>query len=566
MESSTTLPSTLRDCLALADKQLFKPHHPRASALAISFYRQAVELAPDRSDVRLSLARAYYLLGQNEEAIATINGTLARHPEAVEARLLRCLYQIPIVYRDAVGVIASRAAYREHLERLVMDLAAANATTLTRLATWSGRMSPSYLPYQGENDVALQRTYGALMGRAMALAYPAWASTPMLPPPAPGEPLRVGFVSGRFRNHVDWHAIIRGWLTALDPDRFAVSGYMLDDQQDECTNEARRYCVRFTVGHRSLSDWCETIRADRPHLLIYPEIGQCWPATRLAMLRLAPVQCVAGGRCVTSGLPTMDYFLGSDAMEPADGDAHYSERLVRLPNLAYIYRRPPLHAVRRDREEFGLRAGAVVYLSPHTLLKYLPQHDDLYPRIAERVGDCQFVFVRHPTTEALTLQFERRIVAAFSARGLDWRRHVRLLPHMEEEDYNDIQALADVYLDAIGWNGGTTTATALGYDLPVVTLAGPVFRGRMGMAMLRHVGVPDTVAATPDDYVTIAIRLGQDEAWRRAMRERIAHGKHRLYDDPSRAAALATFLEEVGRGQTTSTIAPFAANSSAVCD
>ena len=52
---------------------------------------------------------------------------------------------------------------------------------------------------------------------------------------------------------------------------------------------------------------------------------------QLAAQRLAPVQCNSLGHPETSGLPTIDYFLSSDLMEPLDAARHYTERLVRLP-------------------------------------------------------------------------------------------------------------------------------------------------------------------------------------------------------------------------------------------
>ena len=62
--------------------------------------------------------------------------------------------------------------------------------------------------------------------------------------------------------------------------------------------------------------------------------------TQLAALRLAPIQCVTWGHPVTSGLPTVDYFLSSELMEPKDGQDHYSERLIRLPGIGVCYAKP----------------------------------------------------------------------------------------------------------------------------------------------------------------------------------------------------------------------------------
>ena len=54
---------------------------------------------------------------------------------------------------------------------------------------------------------------------------------------------------------------------------------------------------------------------------------------KLAALRLAPVQAASWGHPETSGLPTIDYYLSAQALEPADAQENYTEKLVALPNL-----------------------------------------------------------------------------------------------------------------------------------------------------------------------------------------------------------------------------------------
>ena len=76
-------------------------------------------------------------------------------------------------------------------------------------------------------------------------------------------------------------------------------------------------------------------------------------------------------------------------------------------------------------------------------------------------------------------------------------------------------------LDSIGWSGGNTTLEALAQDLPVVTYQGALMRGRVSAGMLRMMGMPETVAATIDDYVALAVRMGKDPAWRAEIRQRV---------------------------------------------
>lgn len=507
-------------------------------------------MAPTRPDIQLALAHAYHSLGQHTDGVALCEEVAARDPEAVEARWLACLYRIPVSYRSPEEPAACRAAYADALERLSATLNAGSHRDWRRLARVAGSAYPFYLAYQGENDLDLQRLHGAMMARALAESGRDWPEAPLSPPPAAGERIRVGIVTGHLHRHVIWEAITRAWVSGLDPARFDLHIFAVGNKRDEVGEAAQRYSARVITGPHGLEAWRNAILSHRLHLLLYPEIGEHGVSARLALQRLAPVQAVSAGHCVTSGFPHMDYFLSSDAMEPADGDAHYSERLVRLPNLGFGYPPPPAPPRRRTRADFGLDREAVLYLSPHMLCKYLPRDDHVYAEIAARVDNSRIVFVRHPKAEALTLQFQRRLEAAFATRGLDWSRHVVFLDRLAAEDYADLQSHCDVFLDAIGWNGGTTTAAALGHALPVVTLAGKLMRGRMGAAMLGRLGLTELIATDAEGYVAAAVRLGQDTAWRRNVGERLAATKHRLYDDAAPLAALESFIVAAvaGRG------------------
>ena len=69
----------------------------------------------------------------------------------------------------------------------------------------------------------------------------------------------------------------------------------------------------------------------------------------LAFSRLAPVQCVTWGHPVTTGIPTLDYFISSDLLEADGAEDHYTERLVRLKTLPIYYYRPEVPPRSRRR-------------------------------------------------------------------------------------------------------------------------------------------------------------------------------------------------------------------------
>src|SRR5581483_2966878 len=102
------------------------------------------------------------------------------------------------------------------------------------------------------------------------------------------------------------------------------------------------------------------------------------------------------------------------------------------------------------------------------LFKYLPQYDQVFPRIAREVAGAQFVFIRHPSSE-VTGQFQRRLDRAFAAFGLAAGDHCVLLAPMDMARFAAASAACDAMLDSIGWSGGNTTLEALAQDLPVIT-------------------------------------------------------------------------------------------------
>jgi predicted O-linked N-acetylglucosamine transferase (SPINDLY family) len=269
-------------------------------------------------------------------------------------------------------------------------------------------------------------------------------------------------------------------------------------------------------------------------------------AAELAALRLAATQCSYIGHPQTSGLPTVDHFLSGELIEPPDAEDHYSEKLTKLSNIAFHYEPPELTSVAVTRQELGLRPGAAAYWCAQSLFKYLPQHDEVFPRIAREVGDCQFVFIRH-FGRSVTELFQQRLDRAFAAAGLRAEDHYVFLNGMDMSRFAASSAQCDVMLDSIGWSGGNTTLEALAQDLPVVTVEGALMRGRVSAGILRMMGMPETVAGTIDDYVALAIRMGRDRDWRAALKQRIASDKHRLYRDRACIAALEDFLERAAR-------------------
>ncbi|MEI9985524.1 MAG: tetratricopeptide repeat protein [Aliidongia sp.] len=316
---------------------------------AVAAYREAVRLRPGFSEAQNNLGIALGNLGRREEAEQAFDAALEHRPDLLAARANRLGVSLPIMYRDETEIDRARAAYETGLQAL---LAAPLPAALDIDSV--GGVPPFYLAYQGRSDRDLQALYGAHVTRVVAALHPDWTVAPAVERPGPGERIRVGLLSPYFHRHSNWKIPIKGWLSGLDPARFALYGYHIGGIQDGETTKAAALCHRFVTGPRGFAAWAETIRADRLHVLLIPGIGLDTLTTRLAALKLAPVQASSWGHPDTSGLPSIDHFLSSELMEPPDGQTHYTETLIRLPNLSISYERAPAEPSPATRAEIGV--------------------------------------------------------------------------------------------------------------------------------------------------------------------------------------------------------------------
>jgi protein O-GlcNAc transferase len=502
--------------------------------------RAAAAAAPgETSRPLVTLAKALALNGQEDEAIQVYDELLRDDPADVRATYGRA-FTLPQVYRSEDEIEAWRADYRRSLEGLRDSLRLDAPERIEAVADALFTVQNFSLPQQGRDDRAEQTIYGELLHRVAAARFPDFAR-PLAPRPRAGRP-RVGFATAFFRLHsmAKTHG---AWATRLDPERIEVFAVHTGPDRDAVSDEIAEACEHFIhhpAGGVALLDCLRDLDLD---VLVYPDLGMEPSMLLPAALRLAPVQCQGLGHPITSGLPTMDWALTSALMEPESGDAYYTERLERLPNLSFCYDRKRILRQRGEADLRHLRRRRIVYLCTQNLGKLLPRHDRLFARILQAVPDSELWFLARPAA-AVTERFRARLLAACRESGVAGERVV-VHDRVGQEAFLALNAAADVYLDGIGWSGCNTTFEAIAMGLPVVTLPGDLMRKRHSFAMLTMMDCTETVAASEDDYVEIAVRLGRESDWRDHVRAHMRERSDRIYGDETPIRALEAFFLRV---------------------
>src|SRR6266571_5355826 len=318
-EAARLLPGQAAQQLSLGHLLHLLGRYPEAQAA----FENALTLDPGSAEAAFGLGIVLVDLGRQEQAVAWFDKALALAPGMLAARWAKAIAQLPAVYSSAPEVGVRRAAFAERLGELETWLSARTIHDGDRAV---GAIQPFLLAYQDESNRNLLERYGTLCARLMA-NWQKGRPAQTIPRPGKKTRLRVGIASAQIYDHSVWSAIVRGWLAHLDRARFEPHVFHLGTHADGETAYARSRAARFDQGPRTLEQWTDLIAARQLDALIYPEVGMDTMTVRLASLRLAPVQAASWGHPETTGLPTIDFYLSSEDLEPPQAQANYIERL-----------------------------------------------------------------------------------------------------------------------------------------------------------------------------------------------------------------------------------------------
>lgn len=553
---------------------------------AIDCYKTSLEHNPLNYDSRSSLASCYHQRKEHDLLDALIKDSIAlfstQPVEKIKFRFIRELLNywnyrgehllsqdliqksnlfetseilslfsklnLPILYQSEAEIDEVRQDFQKALDDLytLLQTQASNPILQKESFALIQALIYFFINYQEKNDLVVQEKTALIIRTVLARQYPQWVQPIPVSVLKINARIRIGYLSFHLRQHngANWSI---GWLKNHDRSKFEIYSYHLGEVSDSLTQDFFAESDSFqhlpTSDFKDFENWLiytvKTIRDDRLDVLIFTDIGMEIRSILLSKLRLAPIQCMSWAHPITSGSPTIDYFLSSAPMEPKEASLHYSEKVVYLPNLSWCYAKPLLPPLSKNRSDFGLPQDRIIYLSCQSLFKYLPQYDCIYPAIAQQVPNAHFVFLELFKVKDI---FLNRLEKAFNKYNLSAQDYCSILPRQSSQNFLQLQGLSDIYLDTLGWSGGNTTLQAITWGLPIVTYPKEFMRSRHSAAILQILGVTETIANSELEYIQIAIELGLNTAWRNSISEKLNNNHDRLFNDLDSVKALDKFL------------------------
>ncbi|KAI7842191.1 hypothetical protein COHA_004104 [Chlorella ohadii] len=479
-------------------------------AECIQCYEHVVYLQPQSPEAYANLASAFKDSGRHDEAINTYRQALALRQDFPEAfaNLVHSL--------QCVCEWADRPALFKRLEGDVRrDIAAG------RLPSVQPFHAMAY-PFPADLALAISRQYASFcLGVAQRMGVPRLAHPPAVQL-APGQRLRVGYVSSDFGNHPLSH--LMGAVFGLhDRSKVEVFCYALTPSDgSEWRARIEAEAEHFVdVSTSAAADIARRISADGMHIAVNLNGYTKGARNEIFALEPAPVQASYLGFPATTGAPFLPWLILDKTVCPPASRNCYSENIVYMPHSYFVNDYKQAHREVLDpsslptRAEIGLPEDKVVYACANQLYKFDPETFGTWCGILRRVPDSVLWLLRFPPYG------EARVKAEAAARGVDPARII----------FTDVAAkpmhirrsgVADLFLDTPLCNAHTTGCDVLWGGCPMVTLPLERFASRVAASLCNATGLGgEMVVASQREYEDRAVELGLDAAKRASLRARL---------------------------------------------
>lgn len=474
---------------------------------AIACYEHVALLQPAVPEVQANVAAAYKDAARHDQAITAYMRALALKPDFPEA------------FANLVHSLQSVCEWRDRtalFQRLELEVRRALAKD--ELPAVQPFHAMSY-PFPADLVLAISRRYA----KHYALSAASLKLPPLRHPPAqplaPGERLRIAYVSSDFANHPLSH-LMASVFGMHDRSRVEVFCYALtppdgSEWRTRIEVEAEHF---IDVSAWPTGDIAARISADAVHVAVNLNGYTKGARNEIFPLRPAPVQCAYMGFPATMGADYLPYLITDAVVAPPSLHHCYSEHLALMPHCYFIndYKQANLDllddANLPSRGEFGLPDDRVIFSCSNQLYKYDPETFATWMRILARVPSSVLWLLRFPAYG------EPRIYEEAARHGIG-RERIVFTDVAQKPVHIARSGLADVFLDTPLCNAHTTGCDVLWGCTPTVTLPLERMASRVCASLCFATGHgAEMVVSSQQEYEDRAVEFGLDTEKRVALR------------------------------------------------
>jgi predicted O-linked N-acetylglucosamine transferase (SPINDLY family) len=464
-------------------------------ALAMRHYERAIALKPDYVQAHCNAGIVHKEQGDTEAAIASYQRTLALDPNYITA--LGGLFYIQQARCEWAGY-------------------AATAAKLSHAIAHGARSRPFAFLSVSPSAAAQQRCAQTVIAEKHRPQQPLWTGERY-----PHTKIRVAYISADFRQHPVSFLTV-GLFEQHDRRHFEIIALSLRPAENNDVGRRVRLAFDSFIDVSAKTDVEIAALIRHLEIDIAVDLMGFTKHSRVSIFahRPAPVHINYLGYPATMGAAYMDYIIADPHLVPPEQRAYYTEKVVYLPDCFQANdAKRAIAATRPTRLELGLPATGLVFCCFNNSYKINPAFFEVWMRLLGQVENSVLWLVADETHVQHNLRQEA------ARHGINPQRLV-FAARINYADHLARFAHADLFLDTLPFNAGTTASDALWAGVPVLTCVGEALAARMAGSLLHAMGLPELITDNLADYGALALKLAATPTLLAALREKLAENRN----------------------------------------
>ena len=480
---------------------------------ALISYEKAIEFKPDYAVAWSNRGNALLEIKQYEAAKASYEKAIELAPDYAEAWFNRGIMLSDLKELEAALLCYERALSLSpnfdflsgtylNIKMMICDWASFDELTnqaITRIVQYEKVFTPGQaFATIGDPAIIQQATLIYVDAK-----YPNRSTPKDIVKHPSRDKIRIGYYSADYHSHATM-LLMAGLFEKHDRSKFEIMAFSFGPDQDG--DDTRKKVVSSFdqfIDVRTMTDQEVAALSRELEIDIAVDLKgftkDC--RTDIFSFRAAPIQVNYLGYPGTMGAGYMDYIIADPTLVPQEFQKFYTEKIVYLPDSYQVNdAKRQVADVAFTRQELGLPSNGFVFCCFNNNYKITPGIFDCWMRILERVeGSVLWLFEDNPQVSGnLRREAVRKGV---DADRLVFAGRAPLPEHLARH------RSADLFLDTLPCNAHTTASDAIWAGLPVLTLIGESFAGRVAASILNAVHLPELITSSEEEYEAMAIEL-----------------------------------------------------------
>ena len=450
---------------------------------ALDYFKMAIKIQPDYAAVYNNIGMIFSNLKKFDESLSSYNKAIKINPSYAKA-----YNNLANLLSDLRRYDEASAAYHQAI-KIKPDYAIAYSNLLFNLNYKTDFDPDEYLLEAKKFRLSCQPK------KNLSFQYQ-YATKP--------TKLRLGLVSADFGNHPGGYFSLNT-LRELSKKNFELIAYSNFDREDEFSSNFRSLFSKWNSIQKKKDDKVvEQIFKEGIHILMDLQGHSAKNRLPIFVHKPAPIQAswLAPG---STGIPEIDYFIGSSHITPKSEEKHYVEKVLRLPEISQCFTLPDFDV--KINSLPALKNNFITFGCVNNISKINDNVIALWSKILLSISNSKLLIKnQNLDNKKITENFLER----FKKQDISKNRLILRGGSITRKELLEVYNEIDIVLDPFPFQGNTTTCEAVWMGVPAIVLKGDRYLFHFGESIKANLNMHDWIAENRNEYISKAIKFSSD--------------------------------------------------------